>query len=118
MKDTLGISLSLGCMLHCLSLPLLLAFNISGAQLLQHEWLHLLLAIPMAGLAIFSLSHGWQQHRRLLPPLLGIAGITLLTLALSLHSSWELYLLSGAGLLLISAHLMNQQTLCRGTPTH
>lgn len=115
--DLAGITLSLGCLVHCLLLPLLLLLAPALAPWLGlPESFHaavLLLALPAAWVAMAG---GWRHHRRRLPAILAAAGLLLLALGLAAHGQWialgdpetaDRLLTSLGALSLASAHGLN-----------
>lgn len=103
-------SASLLCLVHCLALPLLLLLLPGVIGLfVQSETFHyfaLVLVVP-AALAAFWL--GYRQHGALIPPLLGLAGVGCLVIALlpDVGEGAELWLTVAGSLLLVTGHIMN-----------
>ena len=124
LADLTGIFLSLTCLIHCLALPLaiLLAPALSRWIALP-EGVHaaiLLLALPAAAVAMRD---GWRRHRRLVPAVFAVAGLSLLALGLSAHEGWiavanpeaaDRLLTSVGALALAAAHLVNWRWRHRG----
>ena len=124
LADLTGILLSLTCLIHCLALPLaiLLAPALSRWIALP-EGVHaaiLLLALPAAAVAMRD---GWRRHRRLVPAVFAVAGLSLLALGLSAHEGWiavanpaaaDRLLTSAGALALAAAHLVNWRWRHRG----
>ncbi len=115
--DLAGITLSFGCLVHCLLLPLLLLLAPALAPWLGlPEGFHaavLLLALPAAWVAMAG---GWRHHRRWLPAIPAAAGLLLLALGLAAHEQWialgdpetaDRLLTSLGALSLASAHGLN-----------
>ena len=114
MWDKAGIGVSLACMLHCTSLPLLVAFfpSIFGSFLNDdafHQWL-LVLILPTAG---FAFAMSWRRHRRLSYLAPGLIGLALVVSAVWLGhdgpwGEWGEKLLTFAGgIALAWSHFMN-----------
>ncbi len=83
--DKLAIGLSLMCAIHCLALPLLLAFLPSMVALqLDNEAFHLWMVIAVLPTSIYALTLGCKQHKRYQLLILGAIGLTLLVMALML----------------------------------
>ena len=124
LADLTGIFLSLTCLIHCLALPLaiLLAPALSRWIALP-EGVHaaiLLLALPAAAVAMRD---GWRRHRRLVPAVFAVAGLSLHALGLSAHEGWiavanpaaaDRLLTSAGALALAAAHLVNWRWRHRG----
>lgn len=109
MKDVWGVVCSSMCIVHCLLTPILLVLGASsvGIAFLESEWVHIVLAVPMVTLAIWSVVLGWRSHQQAKPLIFAGAGLILLFSSLMADEQYEVYLAVVAGLLLISAHLLN-----------
>jgi hypothetical protein len=115
--DRTGLVVATLCILHCLSFPVLIALLPSARLFLESQWLEA--AILLAGISIggFSFLLSFRQHRQKYPIILGLMGVTLLTISLffstsiHVHSSqlWHSLdpLMVGGGLLLIAGHFGN-----------
>lgn len=111
--DGAGIGLASLCIIHCLALPLTVAaLPILSDVLDLPEAFHLgmvLAAVPLSG---FALLHGFGRHGRILPPILGFAGLGVMIAAVALASSEtgeNLMTVAGSAALVL-AHLMNWRT--------
>ena len=83
--DKLAIGLSLGCAVHCLSLPILLALLPSMAALqLDNEAFHFWMLVAVIPTSVYALTLGCKQHKRYRLLILGFIGLGLLVLALAL----------------------------------
>ena len=124
LADLTGILLSLTCLIHCLALPLILLLAPALSRWIAlPEGVHaaiLLLALPAAALAMRD---GWRRHRRLVPAVFAVAGLSLLALGLSAHEGWiavanpaaaDRLLTSAGALALAAAHLVNWRWRHRG----
>ena len=109
MKDVWGVICSGLCIVHCLFIPVLLVFGITSASvaLFESEWVHLILAVPMIVLAVWSIFQGWRAHQKSKPVILAASGLVFLLGSLTAAEHYEVYLAVAAGLLLIFAHLFN-----------
>ncbi|MEM6648148.1 MAG: MerC domain-containing protein [Bacteroidota bacterium] len=110
--DRLGIGLSGLCALHCLLTPVLLAMLPLWTGLGEiHEWVHIVLVIPIIPITIIAMRNAAGPHRsKRVPWYLGV-GLVLIIVAIPLgHElggpSETLITLAGSGLL-ISGHWMN-----------
>lgn len=108
--DLSSISLSLLCLLHCLALPVAVAFLPALSAWAGAEWLHVLfvaVAIPSTLLAL----HGSHRKRTSSTGIVILAGGGLLCLALGAAGwpaeSLETVLTVAGSLLLAVAHLRN-----------
>lgn len=110
--------LSAACMMHCLLLPVLVAYGIGGLLTgLDTDWTHvvmLAIVIPVSGLALVG---GWLRHRRAPVLVLGVTGVALLALAAFVvhpffgKAADALVTTLGGGLLAI-AHWRNRDCSC------
>jgi hypothetical protein len=106
--DHLGIGLAGLCALHCLATLVVISTLGLGGHFLLDENIHrigLLLALVVGGVAI-----GWGllRHRRMLPFGVAMAGIALMAAALVIPHGTDEFLLTLAGVALVSAgHLLN-----------
>ena len=74
--DKIGVVLSVGCLVHCLLLPLILPLLPLLGFLFKHDGtFHLILGAGIACVALVALVPGALQHHRLLPITLGMYGI-------------------------------------------
>ena len=116
--DRLGIFLSATCLLHCLSIPVLLTLApIAQSSLLDEHTFHVILLWFIVPTSLIALGIGCRDHRDPLILLLGAVGLTLLiSVALLGHTyiseSTERVLTILAGLLLAAAHIRNFR-VCR-----
>ena len=115
MKDFFGAVCSVLCILHCLITPVFMLVGISsvGIHLVESEWIHWLLVIPIILLALWSFPNGWKTHGDYKPLIFGTAGVILMVMSLFVEHSYETYLAISAGLLLISAHLLNRKLVIK-----
>ena len=106
--DHLGIGLAGLCALHCLATLMVISTLGLGGHFLFDENIHrvgLALALLVGGVAI-----GWGllRHRRMLPFGVALAGIGLMAAALVIPHGADEFLLTLAGVGLVSAgHLLN-----------
>ncbi len=106
--DHLGIGLAGLCALHCLATLVVISTLGLGGHFLLDENIHrigLLLALVVGGVAI-----GWGllRHRRMLPFGVAMAGIALMAAALVIPHGTDEFLLTLAGVALVSAgHWLN-----------
>ncbi len=113
MKDLLGATCSVLCMIHCLALPILITIGIpvAGITFLENESTHVVLSVIIFALALWAFPFGWQVHKRLLPGVIALIGAGFLGLSLIALEDLEVYLAVVAGLSLITAHLFNRRLL-------
>ena len=81
-RDWLGVGASVLCAIHCAAMPFVIGFlPLLGLSFLAdpafHQWM---VAICLA-LALLAFVPGWRRHHRLAPTGIGLAGLTLITVA-------------------------------------
>ncbi len=81
-RDWLGVGASVLCAIHCAAMPFVIGFlPLLGLSFLAdpafHQWM---VAICLA-LALVAFVPGWRRHHRLVPAAIGLAGLTLITVA-------------------------------------
>ncbi len=113
--DTAGISLSVACLIHCLLLPLLVPF-LPLLAVFENEFVHISLAVILFAIGAWAFIRGYRLHKQISVVVSGVAGISLLLLAIVLHEI-PIELSSGLELgtvvtclgsaLLIGAHFFN-----------
>ncbi|WP_297810043.1 MerC domain-containing protein [uncultured Methylophaga sp.] len=115
MKDNLAVACSGLCLLHCLLLPILLAMGLTGAltSMMASELFHILILVPVVGLALFSLPRSFFQHGSALPMIYAGLGIGGLICSLMVSEAYELWVTIPSALLVIWAHLWNRWLLIR-----
>jgi hypothetical protein len=73
-SDKIAISLSILCVIHCLVVPLLIAF-LPSMILLQQEAFHLWMVILVVPISIYALTLGCKKHKKLSIVTLGMVGL-------------------------------------------
>lgn len=110
MLDAFAISASVGCMIHCLGLPLLLAFLPAFSDLVNPgETFHVLMLAIAVPASAFALISGWRRHRALIPLLVGVAGLLLMASAIAFARSeaMEITITVTGSIFVASAHIAN-----------
>lgn len=107
--DQWGMAISSLCLIHCILLPLTLAFLPAVASTLPGaSWFHPIListAIPITGIALW---HGFQAHGHLAPAIAGATGLALIGAALCYRGTTMEEILTVSGGLVVSvAHVIN-----------
>ena len=106
--DTIGISASLLCAIHCAILPLFFtSLPLFGLEILHNKIFEYSM-IAFAGLiGSYALYHGWKKHHHKVWPLfIFFTGLVLLIMK-EIFVSEELLLLVPAAALIIGAHILN-----------
>lgn len=107
--DALGLLASGLCLVHCMSLPLLLA-ALPALGFLAARAFHVALGGLVLGLAALAFVSGYRRHRRLGVLALGLGGAASLGVAMLLPEgvvAGERWLTVVGSLVLVSAHLLN-----------
>lgn len=117
--DTLGISASALCAIHCLALPFVVGFLPALATYLPgDEELHKVLAFVVAGFGALAFWTGYRRHRRMSVLMLMAAGLgvifftTFYGCELLPSCDWEPWCMVLGGMFMIAAHIANG-TFCR-----
>lgn len=116
MRDILGVSISVLCLLHCMAPLVFLAFGASWGlhelgHSLHHEILHLVFLLPVIVLLAVSLPKGYLTHRNFTPSIIAVAGITLLVVGIVVGGVAETtFTISGSAFVIFS-HLLNRRNL-------
>lgn len=111
--DTLGITTSLACAIHCAVLPLLLSslpvFGINIIDNVSFEYFMIFLAFAIG---LYALHHGYRKHHHNSTPLVIFTTGILLLFAKQVWHAWQLWLLIPAVACMVSAHYINYR-LCK-----
>ncbi len=104
--DSLAVSLSGACIVHCLFLPVLISALPMLESWIEAEWVHqlmVLLALPVTGLALMNI-----MQRRFLISAVMFTGLTLLLSAafLPVLHDYETPLTVSGALILSGGHMM------------
>jgi hypothetical protein len=117
-SDFIGIGLSLLCLVHCLALPVLIAFapailhNLPGDDVTHRS-----LAVAIALVGFLAFRSGYRVHRRRRVLVAFVAGLVLVSIAALLGDEvltgyGEAAITVCGGILLVTAHLVNH-SFCR-----
>ena len=119
--DLLGVGLSLLCLIHCLALPVLIAFApVLLKSLPGDEVTHRSLAVIIGFVGFLAFRSGYKVHGRRWLLGLFLFGLMLVSAAAVLGdailtSYGEAAITVCGGLILVAAHLFNR-TFCRSCP--
>jgi len=116
-SDRTAITISIACTLHCLMLPLILAWLPTFASGLESEAFHLSLLALIIPISAFALVVGCKEHKRQRVLAMGGMGLVLLVSAVFVEDySWgelaEKILTVSGSLLITVAHILNFR-LCK-----
>ena len=116
--DKTAIGLSVICTLHCLALPFAVTLLPTlAATNLEDEAFHLWMVIAVIPMSLLALTMGCKKHKDYRVALLGVIGLSLLTLAVLLghdllgESGETVLTVSGASIIAV-CHLLNHR-LCQ-----
>ena len=111
--DTIGISASLACAIHCAVLPLFFtSLPMFGLEILHNKIFEYSMIAFAGVIGSYALYHGWRKHHhKILPLIIFLAGLSFLILK-EVFINEELYLLIPAATLIIGAHILNYRD-CR-----
>lgn len=122
--DKIGIGLSLICAFHCIFTPVLMIFlPIMGRYYLAHPFFHLILALLILPVGLFSFWQGFRHHRNIRVFLFGIPGLLLVVFIPYLvhKQNFKLdetkWMILGSGFLVV-AHLLNRWSCACKTHHH
>lgn len=106
--DSLGITTSLACAVHCALLPLFLtSLPLFGFNLIHNLYFEAGMILLAFCIGTYSFYHGYRKHHHsILPFVLFAAGIALLVLK-QFFIHYETWLLIPAVLFIITAHVYN-----------
>ena len=106
LTDKLAISLSILCTLHCLLLPLVVAFlPIVSTTFITQEYIHAYMVFAVIPISFYAVTLGCRQHRRFSVLVTASIGLFTLVLAVLMGHEW-LGELGEKGLTLIGASLL------------
>lgn len=117
--DSIGISASLACAIHCAVLPLFFtSLPIFGMEILNNKIFEYCMIAFAGFIGSYALYHGWKKHHhKLLPLVIFLAGLALLVLK-EVFISIELVLLIPAAILIIGAHVLNYRDCRKANHCH
>lgn len=97
------------CVVHCVSMPMLLTLApMAGAQWLSEHLVHWVLLILALPLSMVGLWHGFRRHASWLVPLIGLFGLALMAYDLLPDHDDHAHGLTLIGVLLVAgAHMLN-----------
>ncbi len=74
MKDKMAVFFSGLCLVHCVLTPLIIGVGVMGfvGDMLESEWVHIVMLFPVVALAVFSLPSAYRSHRTHWPMVLGV----------------------------------------------
>lgn len=117
--DTIGISASLACALHCAVLPLLFtSLPLFGLEILHNKIFEYSMIAFAGVIGSYALYHGWKKHHhKILPLIIFLTGLSFLILK-EVFIDEELLLLIPAATLIIGAHYINYRDCRKANHCH
>jgi hypothetical protein len=114
--DTLGIGVSLACLVHCLALPVLIAFLPAWSAWLDlPEALHVWLLAFAAPFSLSVLLRGARNGSGFAPLCVGFAGLVVMAMGLAVRDVLIEPLVTSVGAVLLAVgHLMNWRRRSHG----
>jgi hypothetical protein len=112
--DSLGMAASLLCMVHCISMPLLISvLPTLGLSFLEGHLAHHLLAFFVVGFALAAVLPAYLRHRRsavLVSMIVGVGLVLMATFGAGtvLPESYELPLITLGNMLVVFTHWRNK----------
>ena len=118
MKDKLGIFFASLCLCHCLFTPVLVLLMGTNVflGLLEAEWVHKLLLLPVLVIALSSIPRRWLVTRNQWLLILASSGLVTIISAQFKHGASEIWLTVLGSICLIGAHFLSL-TLARHKAT-
>ena len=116
--DKLGVILSVGCMIHCMLMPILIPLLPAFGFMFSHNyWIHLVLAGVISTVAVIALILGRRKHGKDEPLVIARAGIIMLFAMafceyLGKQSIIITFITIFGSLLIAFAHYLNHRYLC------
>lgn len=81
-RDWLGVAASVGCAIHCAAMPFVVGFlPLLGLSFLAEPIFHKWMVGICLALALAAFIPGWRRHRDWSPGVIGICGLTLISMA-------------------------------------
>jgi hypothetical protein len=113
--DKIGVILSVGCMIHCILLPVLLPLlPMIGLFIGHNSNFHLVLTFAIVAVAFIALIPGYIKHRILIPFASATIGIACLIVALNAETEIaEILITITGGIFLVFGHYTNHKLICK-----
>ena len=108
--DSIAISASFACLVHCLALPLLIAALPSIAEILNiPESFHMAMVVIAVPTSMLALGNGYRKHGTIFPIAIGVMGLCFMTVGAfwSVSKPFETALTVMGSVMLALAHVGN-----------
>ena len=115
-KDKLGIFLSIGCLIHCLLMPIILPILPLLGLTTDHESIvHIILAVFVIIIATVTIIPGYFEHKNLLTLLTGMIGSIFIYISgileiFGVHST--VFITMAGSSMMVYSHYNNHKRLC------
>ncbi|WP_231459587.1 MerC domain-containing protein [Pedobacter sp. Leaf132] len=119
--DSLGITASVLCAIHCALVPLLITFlPLWGLSFLANEWVEISMILVSLILGIWSLSISYRkEHRTIYPTVILVLGFALIATGhFSGYDFLEPILIPIGGIVIATAHFINLKYVKSCTVKH
>lgn len=119
--DAIGIGASLLCLIHCMAMPVLVAFApMLVPQFFEGPAAHYILGIVVLTFAILAIGPGYARHKKMPVAVLAVAGVSAVLCATFLmnESRWEFPLITAGNVVLIVAHVKNYRLISKPCCSH
>ncbi|WP_231491835.1 MerC domain-containing protein [Pedobacter sp. Leaf170] len=119
--DSLGITASVLCAIHCALVPLLITFlPLWGLSFLANEWVEISMILVSLILGIWSLSISYRkEHRKIYPTVILVLGFALIAAGhFSGYDFLEPILIPIGGIVIATAHFINLKYVKSCTVKH
>lgn len=106
--DTIGISASLACAIHCALLPLFLtSLPLFGINIIKNKSFEIGMILLAFSVGVYALYHGYKKHHHKWLPLVVFSAGFLFLVMKEFIIEYEAWLLIPAVIMIVSAHLLN-----------
>lgn len=110
--DIAGLFTSGLCALHCMALPIFLAFGLfEGLSSALHHSVELAIYSITFVFASFAVYNGWQRHENNRPFILFILGFVIVTIGMFIESDMGHFIMAIGGLTIAIGHFINYKLL-------
>ncbi len=107
--DKIGVAVSLGCLVHCVVLPLFVtSLSLAGLEIMSNLWIEILMIVIAASAGSYAIFQGYKIHKQKTVLFLFVSGILFLITGNTHLAGLPEAMFKGSGaFLLITAHIIN-----------
>ena len=81
-RDWAGVGASIACAIHCAAMPFVVgSLPLIGLSFLADPSFHKWMVGICLGIALFAFFPGWRRHHRFTPAIIGLVGLSLISVA-------------------------------------